>query len=469
MRMKMLLIEDDKNFVNAVRLMMRSHPVDVVWASTGAEGIQAFRKNQHGFATVIVDYCLPDLKGSEVALTIKKLNTQQDILFASGFNDPNNLIDLLETGGSRSFIYKGRPPEEIAARILDSLTIYEKQNRVLGADFSDKSEIEADLRRDGIIGRSKIMHDVLKAARKYREEPFPTLIIGETGSGKELIAKALIPTGKQMIVVDCPRYSKSENLLESDLFGHVKGAFTGADKDKPGLLSQAHGQVIFLDELHQLSLDAQTKLLRFLQEMKYRRLGDHSGREIPVQFKLIAAAKPDIFERIKDGTFLEDLYHRVGRLEVRVPSLRERLDDLEPLVRHFQDEINALRLPGLRKQFRISTIVEMSKYPWPGNIRELQNIVTRLMTDTSGDIINPEDFKNIKTKDSRNVSHVSIRAAKAEVEASAIISALHKSQSKADAAEILGITRWALNRTMSRLGINPEQHLVPNKRRENAC
>ncbi len=471
MQSKILLIEDDKNFVNAVRLITKSQGVEVVWAETGAEGIQAYRKNIHGFATVIIDYCLPDLKGSEVGLTLKKLNPAQDILFASGFDNPANLIDLLETGGSRSFLYKGDDTEEIAARIFDSISLYEKQTRVLGMDNYAPGQIEAELRAEGFIGRSPGMYEVLREIQKFRDEPFSTLITGETGTGKELVARALTPKGKELIVVDCPRYSKSENLLESDLFGHVKGAFTGADKDKPGLLARAHGQVVFFDELHQLSMDAQTKLLRFLQEMKFRRVGDPSGRETPVQFKLVAAAKPEIFERIKDGTFLEDLFHRVSRLEIRVPALRERLEDLEPLVRHIQDEINAARLPGQRKQIRISTIVEMSKYAWSGNIRELQNAVTRVMTKVDGDIVNPEDFRQffLMGEQENPKFQIPLAVATESLEKKTIIAALEKAQTKTEAASILGITRWSLNRTMERLGILPEKYLVPMNRRESAC
>lgn len=435
----------------------------------GLTGIQAYRKDIHGFATVIIDYCLPDLKGSEVGLTLKKINPAQDVLFASGFNDPANLIDLLETGGSRSFLYKGRDADEIAARIFDSISLYEKKTRVIG-EYSP-SQIETELRAEGFIGRSAKMYEVLKEIRKFREEPFSTLITGETGTGKELVARALTPTQKELIVIDCPRYSKSENLLESDLFGHVKGAFTGADKDKPGLLARAHGQVVFLDELHQLSMDAQTKLLRFLQEMKFRRVGDPSNREISVNFKLIAAAKPEIFERIKDGSFLEDLFHRVSRLEIRVPPLRERPEDLEPLVRHLQDEINAARPSGLRKQVRISTVVEMSKHHWSGNVRELQNAVTRMMTKADGDIVNPEDFRRfvLMTDDETKKFQISLNAATESLEKKTVIAALEKAQTKTEAASILGITRWSLNRTMERLGISSERYLVPINGKESAC
>jgi len=316
MQVKVLLIEDDDNFSNAVELALRNHQVNIVRAPTGGEGVRLFKQKPHSFATVIIDYCLPDIKGSEVAQIIRRTNSSQDFLFATGFTETENLLDLLETGGARSFLNKGRPIAELINRILESVSLYLHQNRLISYETEEPEKIELEIRTEGFVGRSLKKYEVVKTIRKFRQEKYPTLIIGETGTGKELVAQALCPKDKRLIVVDCPRYSKSENLLESDLFGHVKGAFTGADKESPGLLSQAHDQVVFFDELHQLFIEAQAKLLRFLQEMKYRKLGDHSGREISINFKLIAAAKPEIFELIKQGRFLEDLLYRIGRLEI---------------------------------------------------------------------------------------------------------------------------------------------------------
>jgi two-component system response regulator AtoC len=460
MKVQILLIEDDKNFVNTLRLLLRSHPIEIFWAATGAEGIREYRKHQLSLATVIIDYCLPDLKGSEVGLTIKKINPSQDILFASGFRDPENLIDLLETGGARSFLYKDRPVEEIKARILDSISIYEKSTRIIGLDEYSPGTVEQELKAEGFVGRSPKMQQMLSAIRQCREQNFSTLIIGETGTGKELVAQALTPKDKHLIVVDCPRYSKSENLLESDLFGHVKGAFTGAERDKPGLLAEANGHVVFLDELHQLSIEAQSKLLRFLQEMKYRRLGDSSGRETKINFKLIAAAKPEIFDKIKDGSFLEDLLHRVNRLEISVPPLRDRLDDLEPLVRHFQAQFNEGKSLSQHKQIRAATMARMAALSWSGNIRQLQNIVARLLTMTSTDTVNPSDLERILATDSQERFGIPLQESSDKLERTNVIAALAQSKNKSEAASVLGITRWTLNRIVERLGIQPERYLL---------
>ncbi|MBC7458798.1 MAG: sigma 54-interacting transcriptional regulator [Bdellovibrionaceae bacterium] len=184
------------------------------------------------------------------------------------------------------------------------------------------------------------MFQMLKEIEAAKNSPYPTLIIGETGTGKELIAQALVPKGKKMISINCASFLQRENLLESELFGYVRGAFTGANADTVGLVAKANYNVLFLDELHQLPLSAQAKLLRFLQEMKFRRVGDNSDLETKANFKLVAAVQPDIKERLIDKSFLTDLFERVGTLVINAPALRNKSDDIELLVRFFQNEYN---------------------------------------------------------------------------------------------------------------------------------
>ena len=473
MKNRILLIEDDDAFANGIRLALRSHSLDVVWAPTGADGINEFRKNLHGFATAIIDYCLPDHKGSEVAKAIRKLNASQDILFASGFRDPDFLIDLLETGGARSFLPKGRSMTEIVPKILESVAIYENFNRVLGHDGYSQSKVELELKRAGFIGRSFLMYEILQKIERYRSSPYPVLIVGETGSGKELVANALVPQGKILISINCARFAGSENLLESELFGHVKGAFTGANNDKAGLLTRAHGQVLFLDEFHALSLSAQAKLLRFLETRKFRRVGDDSGREITIDLKIVAATKPDIRDHIKNKLFLEDLYHRVAQLEILVPPLRARTEDIEPLVRAFQDEFNEGLPPEARKQVRISTIQEMAKYPWTGNVRELLAAVRRMLTDCKGDIVNPKDLhaaigdKGQESPGATPATSLSDTTSRIEIEQ--IKKALAASDTLVETAALLGISRWVLNRKLAQFSIYPKDFLSTAKKSEDSC
>lgn len=471
MKTKILLVEDSESFVNTVRLMLRGHQIEVVVAGTGAQGIKAYRENIHGFATVIIDYCLPDLKGSEVALTLRKINPSQDFLYTSGHTEPEYLIDFLEVGGMRSFLFKGRPTEEMRSRILDSVSLYQSKTRVIGRDDYAPSKCEAEMRLIGLVARSTAMHDIYDKIQKYKESPYPVLIVGETGTGKELIARALVPHKKNLIVVNCPRFVESENLMESELFGYVKGAFTGANTDSPGLLSQAHGQVLFLDELHQLSVASQAKLLRLLQEMRYRRVGDSSGREIPINFKLVAAAKPEVFQMIESGRFLEDLLHRVGQLQIHVPPLRERTEDIEPLVRMIQDEFNSGKSIEKHKQLRASTVGELSKYPWTGNVRQLQSAVRQMLTDAEGDIVNPQEFERFlaKANSSGLRQVVSLQESVRKFEIEQILTALKNSRTQVEAAIKLGVSRSSFNRRLLQLGISADNYLIQTQRKETTC
>ena len=463
MRAKILLVEDDHSFVNTLRLILRDEPIDIIAAKTGGEAIKLFKENRLGYALAIFDYCLPDLKGSEVALTIRKITPSQECLFTSGFDDPVNLIDVLESGAGKSFLFKGRPIEELRRRILDSIDDYRLNRRLISQTAEEESSTEIKFRKLRMIGgRAPSMARLMDTLERCRIETYPTLIVGETGTGKELIAQALVPSGKRLISIDCPRYSKSENLLENDLFGYVKGAYTGADKDTSGLLSQAQDQVLFLDELHRLPIEAQAKLLRFLQEMKYRRVGDHSGREISIRFKLIAAAKPEIFDLVREGLFLEDLLHRVGKLEIHVPSLNDRLEDLETLVRSIEADFNRGKPEDKQKLLRTSTISEMSRFKWTGNIRQLQNAVVRMMTFAREDIVNPADFQEYLQSrgDVTNAVAISLSEAANGVEVEHIARALTQSKTKHEAATRLGISRWTLGRTMDRLGISADSYLA---------
>ena len=461
MKKKLLLIEDDESFFEAIELMLADYPIEVIWADTGAKGIQIYQQNPHGFANVIVDYVLPDLRGTEVCQHLRRLNPDQGILFASGFLNVEYLTDQLETGAA-GFLKKGSPTAGLRDQILRVISNYEKRTRVIGFDDYEPGKAEIELKQEGIIGRSQSMHAVLSQVKTARNSPYPTLIIGETGVGKELIAKALTPKGKKLVSVNCASFKDRENMLEAELFGYVKGAFTGADHDTVGLVTQAQNHVLFLDELHHLSMSAQAKLLRFLQEMKFRRVGDNGAPETSIKFKLIAAVQSDINDRLKNKEFQPDLIERVGALVIRVEPLRDRPEDIEPLVRFFQDEFNDGRVPTDKKQIRISTIDEMMKQPWPTNVRGLQNSVKQMLTNCKDDIVNPKDFKayldrNLLTKiDVVQDDSKSLKEATKLFMIEMIKGVLKKSRTQTEAALRLGIPFSSFVRTLAKLGINPE-------------
>ncbi len=438
---------------------------EVVWAETGAKGISEYKKDPYGFAVVVQDYELPDLTGSEVCQHLRRLNPDQEFLFSTGHKRIDYLTDILETG-TNGFFVKGSSSEIMFERVFASVKKYQTRNRIIGLDSYVMSQAEAELKVAGFTSRSKQMYEVLKQTSRYSLSPYPTLIVGETGVGKELVAQALTPKGKTLIPINCPAFLDKENLLESELFGHVKGAFTGADKESVGLVMQAHNNVLFLDELHKLSLSAQAKLLRFLQEMKFRKVGGGTGPEISVNFKLVAAVQPDIKERVADGRFLQDLIARVSVLVIQVPPLRERPDDIEPLARKFQDEFNEGKPLEQKKQLRLSTVEAMTKLPWDQNVRTLGAAVKQLLTDCPTKIVEPIDLKNylknhfLKKEIPAAIEVNTHSEAKHKFEFQLFIDALCLSRTRSEAAKRLGLPLSTFTRRLKDLGIEPELYLT---------
>ncbi len=469
MKHRILLIEDDETFYDAVCLALLDQPVEIVWAETGAKGIHAFRQDLYGFAIVVIDYRLPDMTGGDVCRHLRRLSSEQIFLFTSQYFQTEYLTDQLRAG-SDGFVDKTAGPAEIRNEIMRAVAVFENENRVLGSGVYEKSKTQRELEAEGIVGRSQVMHKVLEEVRAARDSKYSTLIVGETGSGKELVANALVPKGKNLVALNCAAFINRENMLESELFGYVKGAFTDAKNDTPGLVMQAHGHVLFLDELHQLPVAAQSKLLRFLQEMKFRRVGDNSGKETSVNFKLVAAVQPDIKQRLKDGRFLPDLLERVSALVVNVPALRERPDDIEPLVRMIQDEFNESRPATEKRQIRISTITEMKKQPWPTNVRGLQNAVKRMLTNCRTDVVNPTDFRRYLDGDLMTDveldadSGLPLDEATKRFESRAIVTALKGSRTRVEAAARVGLPLTNFLRRLEKLEINPDLFLQRTKR-----
>ena len=465
MKIRILLVEDDELYYKRFKAMFEGENVEIVWASSGQRGIQAFKQNPNAFAVVVIDYKLPEMTGAEVCRYLRKISPDQEFIFASAFKNLEYWEDLLETGSS-GFIFKAHPPEIAKSKVKNSITKYMERTRVLGFDEHEESKIELELKAFKIIGRTPSMYAVAKDIEVAKPSPYSVLVIGETGTGKELVAQALTPSDKTLVAINCASFADSD-LMESQLFGHVKGAFTSADHETKGLVMQAHNNVLFLDELHKLTLSAQAKLLRFLQEMKFRKVGDNSAKETPVNFKLIAAVQPDIRERVKDGRFLPDLIERVGSLMIEVPPLRDRLDDIEILVRKFQDDFNKGKLIEQQKQVRISTVAEMMKYSWPTNVRGLQNAVKFMLTNSKDSIAEPKDFRiyleRAVTNDMSAPAQVMTEAigeAVNDLERRRIEEALRQSQTRKEAAQRTGLSFSTFLRKLQKLGINPEMFLI---------
>lgn len=319
-----LIIDDDLGFATSVKYLLKKQGLRSMIATDPAQALKIYTQEKMDFDLLMIDYNFKDsnVTGADFAERIKKENPLQAFIFMSGFDDKEFLKAMLKVGTSRNFIEKGGEPEAIISTVRLTLSEIGIKENVSTADtLEDELTRESEIRAFGMVGRSKALHSLVKQTENYRRFKSRFLILGPTGSGKELIAKAFQLPGKPFFAVDCTRFMEGqEHFLESELYGHKKGAYTGADQDKRGAFEVANGGVVFLDELHCLSLTAQSKLLRTLQEMKFRRLGDSSAHEIPFDVTLVAAAKPELLVMMERGEFKEDLYYRLAKSELKIPA-----------------------------------------------------------------------------------------------------------------------------------------------------
>lgn len=470
MKPRILVVDDDRCFLETIRLVAKPLGARVDWAEDAGKGFRAVSTAEVPYDLAIIDYHLPDLKGAELAEILKRKNPTQEIVFATGDLTPTTLTSLLKSGSSVSFVSKADGQEQMLHAIEKGIATYRKGRRVLStaAEPDDVPEIERALAAEGIIGRSSVMLEVLQKAQLFRGVEVDVLILGETGVGKELVAKALLRPGQKIFPVNCAAFSESSTLLESELFGHARGAFTDAKADKPGLFEMAEGHVVFLDEIHTLTKAAQGKLLRFLQEKKIRRVGENFERDLRGKFRVVCATKPNIQQMAEEGSFLPDLYYRIHKAKILVPPLRERLDDLEPLILHFANLYG--RRFGRRRLFESSILREMEKLPWSGNVRDLENTVAALVLESPSELVTASDFvKYVGEKHfSPAVSVVEEEAlpldlARKAFEKQKILSVLKGSKTVTEAAQRLNVARTTLTSRIVRLGIIPEQHLALTK------
>ena len=279
------------------------------------------------------------------------------------------------------------------------------------------------------------------------------LITGESGSGKDLVVRAIHGKSKErFIAINCARFSNS-NTLESHLFGHEKEAFTGANSRKIGLLEAAQGGTIFLDEIHHMSMDAQAQLLRAIEQKAICRMG--GTEEYPIDFRLVAATKPDIEDRINAGTFYADLYYRLRYLSIQVPPLRERREDIEPLVNFFCQKY--VEKNGQKKSFQVRTIKMLESYDWPGNVRDLDGYVTELLVKCPGDTVDPKQLDHRFFEDvspgSATMTYTEFEKRQEAERKFYLSTAVRSSRSVAQAAKRIGIPVTTLKSMLERFGI----------------
>jgi two-component system response regulator AtoC len=379
---RVLVIDDEENLRHYLQIVLGEAGYHV---ETARDGLEALDKMQHhAWDIILCDIRMPNIDGMTFLKEVKTRGLEGTIIMMSAYGTVNTAVEAMKIG---AYDYVSKPFN--ADEIILTIKKAEERERLREENLRLKEEARRDYSPGSIVIQSAAMRKIFELIKKVARYKSSVLITGESGTGKELVARAIHynsdRSDKALISINCGAIP--ENLLESELFGHVKGAFTDAFRAKKGLFEMANQGTMFLDEIGELPLGLQVKLLRVLQDGEIRRVGDTASFKVDVS--LIAATARDLADEVKNGTFREDLYYRLNILPIHVPPLRERKEDIAPLVNHFIEVYN--RKLGLRiKSASQEAMARFFQYSWPGNVRELENIIERGMILAEKDMIGVE-------------------------------------------------------------------------------
>ena len=448
MKFTILVIDDEKNIREGLAADFEMDGYNVKVAATGQEGLDFLAKGD--IDLVITDLRMPGISGEEV---LRRVTTEMPgipVIVLTGHGSIDSAVQAMRDG-AYDFLTKPLNLDQlgmIVKRALESRELKLQHTQLL-------QEVGTNRQLDNIIGKSAEMQRLLTTVRKVADTKASVLITGESGVGKEVIADALHTLSsrheKACIKVHCA--ALSETLLESELFGHEKGAFTGADSLHKGRFELAHGGTIFLDEIGEINQSVQIKLLRVLQEKKFERVGGQ--QTIDVDVRVIAATNRNLEEEVKAGRFREDLYYRLNVIHLEVPPLRDRKDDIPLLIAAFLDEFNRENGKEI-KGFSQAAKAALYKYEWPGNIRELRNCVESAVVMAGGNEIALEDLPPTVSKASRaETISVPMGITLSEAEKLIIEENLAANKgNKSRTADVLGIGRKTLHRKLAEYGLD---------------
>ncbi len=452
---KSVLIVDDEVGTRESLKMILKNDYKVFLAKDAEE---AFRQlGEHSPDLILLDIILPDIDGLKVLETIKQNEPELTVIMITATKTVKTAVEAMKLG-AYDYITKPFDIDELRlmiSRAFSTKALKEENKRLW-------MEIDKNFGFENIIGKSKVMKEIFKVVRQVADTKSTVLIMGESGTGKELIARAIHYHSNRknypFVTINCAAIP--ETLIESELFGHEKGAFTNAIEKKLGRFEMAHLGTLFLDEIGELSLTTQAKILRFLEERELNRVG--GSKTIKVDVRLITATNKDLHQIIKKGEFREDLYYRINVVPVILPPLRERREDIPLLVDHFINKFNDennKKVKGMSKE----ALELMVNYEWPGNVRELENMIERTMALTYNEYIQSNELpfsltnrsKTNGLKESVLTGRLSFSKAEEEFERGIILDALKRTNYiQSHAAEILGISRRILKYKMDKLGIN---------------
>jgi two-component system nitrogen regulation response regulator GlnG len=374
----LLVVDDEQSVRYSFRRVFEGEGVRVLTARTAAEGWQLLQEQQPD--VVVLDLQLPDRSGLDLFRDIQADDAKRPVVFITAHGTADTAIEAMKAG---AFDYLVKPVDlerlsQVLARAFEAARLMQVPAR-----------LPADESGDRIVGRSPVMQEMCKAIGRIAPQDVNVLILGESGTGKELVARALYHHSRRanrpFLAINCAAIP--ENLLESELFGHEQGAFTGATRRRIGKFEQVSGGTLFLDEIGDMAPALQAKMLRVLQEQRFERLG--SNETLQTQVRILAATNQDLARLVEEGRFRKDLYYRLNVVTIRVPPLRDRLDDVAELAHYFLFRF-ARELGVDVRGFAPETLALLQSYPWPGNVRELQSAIKQAMLHTSGRILLPD-------------------------------------------------------------------------------
>ena len=452
---KILVVDDDQGMREFLEILLVREGYDVALALGGKEAIGLCKK--HKFDLAITDLKMPKVDGIDVLKSIREISPETMVILITAFASGETALAAMKEG-AYDYLEKNFDVEDLKAVIKDALS----KKGIKEEDAVFIKNVEDNLSFGNMIGKSKGMLKVYSLVKKVADTTANVLITGESGTGKELVARAIHENSprkdKSFVVINCGGIP--ENLLESELFGYMKGSFSGATADKAGLFEVAHKGTIFLDEIGELPPFLQVKLLRVVQEKTFRRIG--GAEDVKVDVRIISATNQELEQRVKNGHFREDLYYRLNVIPVNIPPLRERNEDIPLLTRYFIEKYSK-EFGKKIKKISPYALMLLIKYSFPGNVRELENIIERSVALETTNIILPENLvmpgdggPDQDTALSAGIPEegISLNEELAKIERLLIKKALQKTNgSKTKAAKLLNVSFDSLRYRLEKLDI----------------
>jgi two-component system NtrC family response regulator len=443
-----LLIDDDESLRRVMEFSLAEAGYAVSAVPGGEEGLRLFEKNS--FDAVVTDITMRGMGGMEVLKRVQERDARVPVIIITAYGTIESAVEAMKQG---AFDYVTKPFNRDELRLILERAL--RMRRLEHENVELRAEIRDRHRFEGMIGNSEKVRSVMDMAGRVAVSDASVLITGESGTGKELLAKGVHYNSPRadgpFVAVNCAAIP--ETLIESELFGHVKGAFTGAVRDKEGKFELAGGGTLFLDEIGELRIDLQAKILRALQEKTVDRVG--GSRPVPVDVRVIAATNRDIERAVKDGKFREDIYYRLSVITLHMPPLRERKEDIPLLVEYFLKKYN----PSVEVALEPEALAALMAYGWPGNVRELENAIERASVLRRGNVISRSELPDRLIRGAMGVEDIILNLPEEgisleDLEKSLIVKALEKHKgNQTRAAEYLGITRPTLIYRMEKYGL----------------